>query len=190
MDQCAMSINVDQCRITFLTLIRNVRSMLINNSQCFSIFRCKGLWKADRQRIIDRHWSTLIGIVIISIHFLIGIDRYWSALHIDPSSLDICCVNFIYQMEEWKSGEYFFLCKRNSQSKGGDKIVRLRMVLPETGAAYLKTYFRFSWKAFFHDVHKFLDVNPLVRCWKWILPVNSYRPNSLMTRGGILNLHF
>ncbi len=30
----------------------------------------------------------------------------------------------------------------------------LRMVLPETRAAYLRTYFRFSQKAFFHDLHK------------------------------------
>ena len=31
-----------------------------------------------------------------------------------------------------------------------------------------------------------IDVNPLVRFWKWNLPVNTYGQNALKTRGGIL----
>ena len=48
----------------------------------------------------------------------------------------------------------FASCYIEEEIEGGG--VGLRMVLPETRAAYLQTYFRFLQKAFFHDV------NPLV----------------------------
>ena len=86
MDQCPMPININQCRIKFLTLIQNVGPMPVNTFQCFSMLINDrsdfdpALIGIDPYngvlRKIEKYWSALLSIPYIFLLALIDIDRH------------------------------------------------------------------------------------------------------------------